>query len=211
MVHVGEVRVLQLEVGGYGNNCYIVIDPRTHVSAIIDAAADAERILTAVQGTSVRFILTTHRHQDHWGALEEVAKRLPDAVTAAHGADADEFPVKPDLILHGGDTLQVGTVPLRVLETPGHTPGSVCFIAGKNLFTGDTLFPGGPGYSDDPRALRQEIESITRILHILPPDTMVYPGHGLGTTIGESKAEYAVFAGKAHPDALHGDVLWRAS
>ena len=135
MQYAGEVRVLQLEVGDYGNNCYILIDPRTQESVIIDAAADPGRILDATRGTTVRYIVTTHGHRDHWGALEEVAKGLPEAMVAASPADAEALPVTVSLPLNDGDTLQVGTVPLRVIGTPGHTPGSICLITGKHLFT----------------------------------------------------------------------------
>ena len=93
-------------------------------------------------------------------------------------------------------------------HTPGHTPGSISLVVGGAVFTGDTLFPGGPGHSRSNEALQQEIASITSKLHTLPDATVVLPGHGDRTTIGESKAEYEVFASKEHPADLHGDVLW---
>jgi glyoxylase-like metal-dependent hydrolase (beta-lactamase superfamily II) len=100
---------------------------------------------------------------------------------------------------------------VRVLHTPGHTPGSICLLANGALLSGDTLFPGGPGYSRDHAALAQEILSITGRLYRLPDDTLVLPGHGEGTTIGVSRAEHAAFAARDHPDDLHGDVLWASS
>ncbi|MBE0611284.1 MAG: hypothetical protein IH609_18020, partial [Dehalococcoidia bacterium] len=93
----------------------------------------------------------------------------------------------------------------------GHTPGSTTFVCGKSAFVGDTLFPGGPGRSKDNAALQQEIQSITTRLYDLPDDTTIYPGHGAITTIGESKAEYAVFAAKKHAPDLCGDVNWLES
>jgi glyoxylase-like metal-dependent hydrolase (beta-lactamase superfamily II) len=210
MQYAGEVRILQLEVGSYGNNCYILIDPETGKGAVIDAAAEPDRILKAVKGVEVTHILTTHRHADHWGALKEVAEAT-GAQVAVHHADAEALPIKPHLLLNDGDTVQVGTAPLRIIATPGHTPGSACFVTGKHLFTGDTLFPGGPGHSSSPEALRQMAQNITSKLYVLPSWTVVYPGHGAGTTIGQSKEEYAVYASKQHAADLHGDILWKES
>ena len=206
-----DLRIYSMEVGNWGNNFYVVADPLRNTAAIIDAAAEADKILDAVAGMDVLYILTTHRHSDHWGALEEVSAALPNAIVAATPADAGELPVTPTLLLDDGDTLQIGTVPLQVITTPGHTPGSVSFITGRHLFSGDTLFPGGPGNSVSPEAFRQQITSITTKLYVRPDETIVYTGHGPGTTIGASKAEYAVFAAKPHPDDLHGDVLWMES
>ncbi|MCY4575025.1 MAG: MBL fold metallo-hydrolase [Chloroflexi bacterium] len=206
-----DLRIFSMEVGSWGNNCYVVVDPLRNTAAIIDAAADAAQILDAVAGLDVLYILTTHGHSDHWGALEEVSAALPNAIVAATPGDAGDLPVSPTLLLDDGDTLQIGTAPLRVIATPGHTPGSACYITGQHLFTGDTLFPGGPGHSRSPENLREEITSITTKLYVRPDETIVYPGHGAGTTIGESKADYAVFAAKSHPDDLYGDVLWLES
>jgi glyoxylase-like metal-dependent hydrolase (beta-lactamase superfamily II) len=100
---------------------------------------------------------------------------------------------------------------VQVIHTPGHTPGSICLLAGRALISGDTLFPGGPGYSRSNEALLQEIESITTRLYALPDDTLVLPGHGEPTTIGASRAEYEVFAAREHPADLRGDVLWLES
>ncbi len=212
LTHNGmDLRVYSMEVGNWGNNFYVVVDPLRNVAAIIDAAAEADKILKAVAGMDVLYILTTHRHSDHWGALEEVSAALPNAIVAATPEDAGDLPVTPGLLLNDGDTLQIGTAPLQVITTPGHTPGSVCFITGQHLFAGDTLFPGGPGNSVSPEAFRQQITSITTKLYVRPDETIVYTGHGPGTTIGASKAEYAVFAAKPHPDDLHGDVLWLES
>ena len=100
---------------------------------------------------------------------------------------------------------------MRVIHTPGHTPGSICLLLGDALFTGDTLFPGGPGASRSNLALQEEITSITSRLYPLPAKTLVLPGHGPGTTIGESKHEYEIFKAKKHDPDLHGNVLWLES
>ena len=105
----------------------------------------------------------------------------------------------------------MGDITLQVMFTPGHTPGAVCLLTGKHLFSGDTLFPGGPGASRSPEAFQQLVESITSRLLVLPEDTNVYPGHGDDTTIGAAKEEYAVFASKPHPEDIHGEIAWLRS
>ena len=100
---------------------------------------------------------------------------------------------------------------MTALFTPGHTDGSTCFLIGNHLFSGDTLFPGGPGKSRSPEALRTELDSITSKLLILPDETAVYPGHGDDTSIAEARRQYRVFASKSHPDDLCGDVSWLES
>jgi glyoxylase-like metal-dependent hydrolase (beta-lactamase superfamily II) len=126
----------------------------------------------------------------------------------ASEAETDLDVTRGVLGLSDGAEVRVGHTTIQVIHTPGHTPGSICLLVGRALLTGDTLFPGGPGHSRTPEALQQEIESITSRLFGLPDETLVLPGHGGGTTIGASKAEYEVFASKAHGGDLHGDVLW---
>ena len=206
----GEVWIKKLLVGNYGNSCYVLIDPETLESVVIDAPAEPDRILAATQGTSVKYVLITHTHADHLGAFREIVDGSGAAV-GVHPAEADRLPQKPDFTLNDSDTLQIGTIPLRVLHTPGHTPGSCCFVTGRHLFTGDTLFPGGPGRSASPESLQQELKSITKKLLVLSPETVVYPGHGDDTTIDQARQEYRAFASRAHPAELHGDVLWFSS
>ena len=98
-----------------------------------------------------------------------------------------------------------------MIHTPGHTQGHICLRLGEHLLSGDTLFPGGPGRTQTPELLAQEIESITSRLYSLPDNLIVYPGHGANTTVAASKAEYAVFASKPHDPALSGDVNWLTS
>ena len=98
-----------------------------------------------------------------------------------------------------------------MLLTPGHTPGSLCFKAGKYLFAGDTVFPGGPGHTDSPEDFQQLLASITEKIFRLPDDTVVFPGHGEGTTVSKAKEEYAIFASKPHGTVVYGDVTWQSS
>jgi glyoxylase-like metal-dependent hydrolase (beta-lactamase superfamily II) len=116
-----------------------------------------------------------------------------------------------DVPLADGQELTVGKVSVRVIHTPGHTPGSVCFLVGSYLIAGDILFRGGLGHSDTPEDLQQTIRSIIQRLYVLPDATLVLPGHGDDTTIGASRREYAVFASRPHPPDLCGDVLWETA
>jgi glyoxylase-like metal-dependent hydrolase (beta-lactamase superfamily II) len=130
---------------------------------------------------------------------------------AAHELDAAGLPVAPDIFLKDGDSVKVGELELKVLHLPGHSTGAVGFLIGDYLISGDTLFPGGPGATWAPDEFRQLLETITTRIYALPDETIVLPGHGEGTTIGRSKAEYAVFAAREHGPDLYGDVLWESS
>ena len=182
------MEIKRLEVGLFGNNCYVLTGTQTRQSVIIDPGAEAERILEETRGTEVRYILITHGHMDHIGALEELRKET-GATVGIHRRDAGALREKPDLFLEDGQTLSSGDVTLEVLHTPGHSPGGVCFLAGKILFSGDTIFPNGPGNTALPGANEQVIlSSIHSKIFILPDDTIIYPGHGLETTVGREKA-----------------------
>ena len=100
---------------------------------------------------------------------------------------------------------------MKAIHTPGHTPGSTCFLVDDRLISGDTLFPGGPGRTSTNADLQQSIQSITSKLFELPDDTVIHPGHGDDGRIGDSKRESAVFASKQHPADLCGDVNWEES
>jgi glyoxylase-like metal-dependent hydrolase (beta-lactamase superfamily II) len=175
----------KLSVGPADNNVYVLICS-TNESVIVDAANEAEKILAAVAGTKVRFILQTHGHSDHVQALAEV-KQATGAPIAIHPDDAAMLPVPPDLLLRDGDRLRLGEHEIEVLHTPGHTPGGVCFLTGQYLFSGDTLFPGGPGNTRSSLGDFPLIIASVRRLFALPDATEVHPGHGASTTIGREK------------------------
>ena len=182
------MEIRRLEVGSFENNCYIAICPRTRESVIIDPAADSDRILQEVRDSSVRYILITHGHWDHIGALEQV-KRHTQAPVGIHASDARALQEPPDFLLEDGRTVIFGNESLKVLHTPGHSPGGVCFLSGKILFSGDTIFPNGPGNTEIPGAHYWTIlRSIHQKIFVLPDDTVIYPGHGLKTTVGREKA-----------------------
>ena len=111
------------------------------------------------------------------------------------------MPVTPDILVNDGDTIRAGTVGVRVIHTPGHTPGSVCYLAGNHLFTGDTLYSQGPGESKGVEATQQILTSITQKLLVLPDDTLLLPGHGKGSTLAVSKELYRGFFAQ-YPDLI---------
>ncbi|GAB4286603.1 MAG: hypothetical protein Kow0092_40030 [Deferrisomatales bacterium] len=200
----------RLTLGPFGTNAYVVACRRTGESAVVDAPAGLEEILAALEGTRPRYVLMTHSHADHTGALEALRKALGVPV-AAHRADAERLPVAPDRFLEHGEALPLGGLSLRVLHTPGHTPGSVCYLVDGHLLSGDTLFPGGPGKTRSPGAFRQILESLTTRVFVLPADTPVHPGHGPSTEVGREKAAFEAFSRRPHDPGLCGDVTWASS
>lgn len=194
-------------LGRFGNNSYILRPAAGGPATVIDVPEGAEAIVKALGGIPVERIVVTHHHGDHWNGFDVLRAHTPAPVfcgATETNLDATRN-VQP---LADGATFTVGGATVRAIHTPGHTPGSTCFLVGGALITGDTLFPGGPGRSGSPEALLQEIASITSRLYPLPDATLVLPGHGPTTTIGASKAEYAVFAEKSHAADLKGDVTW---
>ena len=181
--------ITKIALGPMDNNVYVVVSPSTNESVVVDASHDAARIAEAAAGTTVRSILLTHGDRDHVDALQDLRQRLGVPV-AVHRADADRLPAPPDFELADGQEIAVGELTLRVIHTPGHTPGSVCFYVPMEgtLISGDTLFPGGPGATrGDKDRFAQIIASVRDKLFVLPDDTAVRPGHGADTTIGAEK------------------------
>lgn len=203
-----EGKLLLVKVGPLGpfaNNAYVVADAESRDAWVIDAPQESEKVFPALESLRVRGIGITHRHGDHWGGIDALVAKT-GAPVHCHADDVADRAVAGTLA--DGDVIEAGSLRVRVLHTPGHTPGSICLLVEGHLLSGDTLFPGGPGRTMKPEDLQQEIASITTTLFALPDGTAVHPGHGDDTTIGESKREYAVFAAKEHPADLSGDVLW---
>ena len=204
------VQIDRLQLGPFGTNSYIIRCRQTGDSVLVDAPAEAAEILERLKATNPVYILMTHNHMDHLGALSELKSKLGISI-AAHPLDAKNLPSPPDTLLGDGDTLSFGNIELRVLHTPGHTPGSLCFLTGNYLISGDTVFPGGPGMTRSPADLKQIIESISSKIFVLPEDTQIYPGHGNSTILKKEKAEFAIFSSRPHDPNLCGDVLWLSS
>jgi glyoxylase-like metal-dependent hydrolase (beta-lactamase superfamily II) len=204
------IQIDLLEIAPFGTNAYVVICRTTGDCVLIDAPGESKRIEQALKGINPKYIMMTHSHIDHVGALSELKSSLGIPV-AAHTSDAHNLPSRPDILLSDGDEVSFGNVKLKVLHTPGHTPGSLCFLTGLFLLSGDTIFPGGPGKTGSPDNLKQIIETITGKIFILPDETLIYPGHGDSTVLKKEKEEFAVFSSRTHSPNLCGDVLWLSS
>jgi glyoxylase-like metal-dependent hydrolase (beta-lactamase superfamily II) len=177
--------IRKIEVGNFENNVYVLECPDTHDALIVDGCFDADAIIDGASGANVVGIIQTHGHQDHVQALRELKERLGVPI---HAHPGDDYPVPVDVAVGDGDEIAFGDRSVTALFTPGHTPGGTCYLSGRHLISGDTLFPGGPGNTHkDSRAFAEIIDAIENKLFVLPHDTVVYPGHGLDTTIGAEK------------------------
>jgi len=181
------VEIHQIVVGPVDNNVIVLRCTETGEAVLIDAANEHDRLLELCRRLGVRRVIETHGHWDHIQAVPE----LRDAGYSV-GVTAQDAAMLPsyDEVLEDDDVVEVGRLRLRTIHTPGHTPGSMCFLLEGHpvLLSGDTLFPGGPGAThfeggDFPTI----IESIDRRLFTLPPETIVLPGHGERTTIGAER------------------------
>jgi glyoxylase-like metal-dependent hydrolase (beta-lactamase superfamily II) len=186
------VTLTKIAVGDMQNNAYLLVD-RTGQGLLIDAAAEPRRLLEMIGDTPVVKIVTTHQHPDHWQALAEV-KAATGAVTVAHPLDAPGIPVPTDELVEDGDTIEFGDTVLHVTHLVGHTPGSIALTlnaAGPEpqLFTGDCLFPGGVGNTQQDPARFDSLYTgvVSKIFGRLPDATWVYPGHGGDTTLGAER------------------------
>jgi hydroxyacylglutathione hydrolase len=195
-----------LTLGPYETNAYILVCKTTGESLVVDAPADTPAIIKALDGTKPKYILLTHDHYDHTGVIVSLRVRLKVPL-ATHEYSSYQLKTPPEIMLKDGDILQLGKLKVDVIFTPGHTPGGLCFLVGKYLFAGDTLFPGGPGHTESPEDFKELLAAITGKIYTLPGNTMVLPGHGDSTAVKQSKEEYAIFAAKPH-GVLYGDVAW---
>lgn len=194
-----------LVVGPLAVNCYIVGSESNKEGMLIDPGADDAVILQKVKdlGLDIKYIVLTHGHIDHVAALKEV-KEATGAEVAIHADDASSLqgqsfvaeqfgipfqtPPPPDLLLKGGDSIDIGDLHFLVLHTPGHSPGGICLLGQGVVFSGDTLFHFGIGRYDLPGGdYHQLMNGIHTKLMVLPDETTVYPGHGPGTTIGAER------------------------
>jgi glyoxylase-like metal-dependent hydrolase (beta-lactamase superfamily II) len=210
MINDDAILIDKLTLGPYETNAYVVVCRKTGESLVVDAPARASEIIASLEGTRPKYILLTHDHYDHTGVIVSLRSRLKVPL-ATHIENTYQLKTPPEILLKDGDSLSLGNLKIEVLHTPGHAPGSICFRIGKYLFAGDTIFPGGPGRTETPEDFKQILASITKKIFRLPDDTMLFPGHGDGTTVKKAKEEYAVFVSHPHHPDLYGDVTWQSS
>lgn len=193
-------------MGAMGANCYVVACDETKEGVLVDPGAEGMRIYRWVteMGIEITRILLTHGHLDHIGAVDELRERF-NCPVLIHAGDAEmltsarknlsayfgpglSFRAADDL-LADGQVLNVGKKTIKVLHTPGHSPGSVCLLTEQGVLSGDTLFAGSIGRTDFPGgSLEELLRGVETKLLTLPDDTPVYPGHGEATTIGQERA-----------------------
>ena len=190
------MKLMQLCVGMVRTNCYIVYDETTREAAVIDPGDNAKSILHAVneEQLNVRYVLLTHAHFDHTGALKALHSALPAVPIYVRPADSDNA----RNMSHGnlvytdtyqeGDTVKLGALEFTVLETPGHTPGSGCLRCGSALFSGDTLFAGSCGRTDFEGGSAGQMLASLRRLGGIPENLTVCPGHGEPSTLDRERS-----------------------
>jgi len=180
------LEIYKTVVGPIDNNVYVVRCSDTGESLLIDAANEHLLLIDMSSDLNVKTIVETHGHWDHIGAVEELRNA---GYSVGVGADDAKMLPSYDYLIDDNQTIAVGRLRIHAIKTPGHTPGSVCFIVDDHdlLFSGDTLFPDGPGATrfegGDFPTIIHSIE--TRLFSNLAPQTIVLPGHGSHTTIGE--------------------------
>ena len=195
-----------IPVGPLEANCFIIADEVSKKAIIIDPGDEPDRIMEIIgsEGFSVKYILCTHAHFDHIGAVPDI-KGLTDADVILHKDDIDLYhgaadqaalwgydlpPLpEPDILVEEGDMITVGKLKFNVLHTPGHSPGSFCLFGEDIVVTGDTLFAGAVGRTDFYGGDMNKLKSSFERLMALPPSTEVLPGHGLNTTIGRERSD----------------------
>ncbi len=193
-------------MGPFETNCYVL----THgcESLVVDPGDDIGRLLLAIRGTELRAVILTHGHADHHGALTALVAAT-GAPVMAHESDSGLLPLRPDIALYHAQEICVGPVRLAVSHVPGHTPGSV--VLGLNdghMLVGDSVFAGGPGHTETPADLALLIKSLMSHVFSCGDDTVLFPGHGGATTVGQERRGFDNLVRSGWPPGLCGDVTW---
>ncbi|HZJ00917.1 MAG TPA: MBL fold metallo-hydrolase [Gemmatimonadaceae bacterium] len=208
------MNVTQITVGAFQENCYLVEDPKTNAIAIVDPGSEPERIVDAIEesGGRVEAIWVTHAHVDHIGAIAPLKRKynvpvwlhpLDEPLYRVGGRQAQlygipyEEPPAPDRRFAEGEKITLGALELDVIHVPGHAPGHVVIYGHGNALVGDCLFAGSIGRTDLPFSNPSQLEASLKRIAALPPETVVHPGHGDSTTIGEERLSNPFLNGTA--------------
>ena len=208
------VDVQTLTVGAFQENCYLVVDRRSGRAVIVDPGGEGERLVEAVDksGATLEAVWITHAHVDHVGAVASIKQRwdvpvylhpLDRRLYEAAGRQAQvyglqfEEPPPPDREFTDGQRLKIGDVELSVMHAPGHSPGHVVIHGDGIALVGDCLFAGSIGRTDLPFSDPPQLAATLEKISALPPETVVYPGHGMDTTIGEERRSNPFLNGSA--------------
>jgi len=207
------MEIVTLIVSPFETNCYLAWDPNSRGAVIIDPGDEADRISAEIEKLQLNptAVVLTHGHGDHIGAVTQLIEQYKIPLFAGMGEEpllaspAKNFSASfglpitcpaPEKLLTEGEKISVGRETLTAIQTPGHSPGGMCYLSGKQLFCGDTLFYGSVGRTDFPGCShKQLIDSITEKLLVLPDDTVCYPGHGPSTTIGQERKHNPFLSG----------------
>ncbi|WPC41278.1 MBL fold metallo-hydrolase [Clostridium sp. JS66] len=193
------IKIKRIPAGIYAANCYIVIDQETKDCIVMDPGGDEEDLIKIIKGENVqvKYILLTHGHLDHTGAAVSLKKEFKapicinneDYKMISKGASMyGDIDNNVDQFIKEGDIFKVGSMEIKCIHTPGHTPGSLCFLMGDSIFTGDTLFAGSIGRTDlEAGDFNAIVKNIKEKLMILDDEIEVLPGHGPESTIGREK------------------------
>ena len=206
--------VTSVTVGAFQENCYLVADGESDALAVVDPGSEPEKIIAAIEdtGRTPEAIWVTHAHVDHIGAIAAVKRKWdvpiwlhPDGepLYRVGGRQAQlygipyEEPPTPDREFREGENLKLGSLELSVMHVPGHAPGHVLIHGYGNALVGDCLFAGSIGRTDLPFSNPVQLEASLKRIAALPPETVVYPGHGDATTIGEERSSNPFLNGTA--------------
>ncbi|MFF7275793.1 MBL fold metallo-hydrolase [Streptomyces griseorubiginosus] len=186
-----DLMITKIAVGPMNNNAYLLRCRATDEQLLIDAANEADTLLGMIGDDGIASVVTTHQHGDHWQALADVVAATR-ARTYAGRADAEGIPVPTDVPVDDGDVIRVGHVELTARHLVGHTPGSIALVyddphGHPHVFTGDCLFPGGPGRTTRPEDFESLMSGLEAKVFVLPDETWIYPGHGNDTTLGAER------------------------
>ena len=197
-------------LGSFENNCYIIECAVTKSLMVIDAPIGIGQVFSSLDVSKIRYLLISHGHFDHIDGLAEIRSDLQNVVIGIDNKDAETLIVDQVDFLKDSQIVENGKLEIKVLSTPGHTFGSVCFLLNDHLFSGDTLFPGGPGRTDSKSSFECILDSIDKKIMNLPETTQIHPGHGISVNLRNEKKQYLGFIQTPYQDRdnVFGHVSW---